>query len=152
MTASEMPLWDVIDAIRASDARYSREAYLFVVASLGATVQGLPAERLNDPERRHLSGQELMRGTIRLARQEFGSMAATVFREWGVHRGEDVGNIVFHLVRSGQLSARPEDSLDDFRGGPDLIEALARAEGPRTGGPGPTGSRAKRPTRPERGA
>jgi uncharacterized repeat protein (TIGR04138 family) len=49
-----------------------------------------------------------------------------VFREWGVVAGEDVGAMVFQLVGSGQLSARPEDTLDDFRSF-DLMEALRPA-------------------------
>lgn len=130
MTPTDVPLWEAIDEIRTTDPRYLREAYLFVVASLGITVQGLPSERLNDPERRHLSGQELLRGMVRIARHEFGPMAATVFREWGLARGEDVGNVVFHLVRRGQLSARPEDTIEDFRGDLDLQAALASDKDP----------------------
>jgi uncharacterized repeat protein (TIGR04138 family) len=121
---NENSLWDAIEAIRETNERYPREAYAFVVGALGVTVQALPAERLDDPERRHLSGQELLRGVIALARREFGVMAPTVFREWRLEAGEDVGQIVFELVRIGQLSARPQDSIDDFRGGPPLLEAL----------------------------
>ena len=29
--------------------------------------------------------------------------------------GDDIGRIVFQLVECHQLSARPEDSIDDFR-------------------------------------
>src|SRR5436190_1686637 len=72
MNPFETSLWDVIDTLRAADGRYRREAYAFVVAALGVTVQALPAERLNHPELRHLSGQELLRGVIALARAEFG--------------------------------------------------------------------------------
>jgi uncharacterized repeat protein (TIGR04138 family) len=125
MTAPEPSLWDTIDGIREQDRRYAREAYLFVVAALGAVVRRLPPERVHHPERRHLSGRELLGGVIDLARAEFGSLSAAVFEEWGVRHGEDVGNIVFQLVESGQLSARPEDSIEDFRGGPDLLRALA---------------------------
>jgi uncharacterized repeat protein (TIGR04138 family) len=108
--------WDAVDRIRESEPRYGREAFGFVVAALGVTVQALPPERLADPERRHLSGGELLQGLVRLARSEFGVLAPTVFREWGVLAGEDVGRIVFRLVECGELSARPEDSLEDFRG------------------------------------
>jgi uncharacterized repeat protein (TIGR04138 family) len=62
---------------------------------------------------------------IYLARREFGSLAPIVFQEWGVRRGEDVGAIVFELVEAGQLSARPEDTIEDFREWPDLTRALA---------------------------
>jgi uncharacterized repeat protein (TIGR04138 family) len=125
MTPTDLPFWDAVDRIRFEDARYRREAYGFVMAALGATVQSLPPERLADPERRHLSGQELLLGVVGLARREFGLMAPTVFREWGVVQSGDVGEIVFQLVGIGQLSARPEDRPEDFAGGPDLMRALS---------------------------
>jgi uncharacterized repeat protein (TIGR04138 family) len=116
VSSSELLFWDAVDRIRETEPRYRREAYGFVVAALGVTVQALPPERLADPVQRHLSGRELLGGLVRLARQEFGVLATTVFREWGVLAGEDVGRIVFGLVEAGELSARPEDTLEDFRG------------------------------------
>ena len=124
MSSNDLLFWDAVDRIREAEPRYRREAYGFVVAALGVTVQDLPPERLADPVRRHLSGQELLHGLVRLARQEFGPLAPTVFHEWGVHASEDVGRIVFRLVESSELSARPEDSLDDFRGF-DLFRGLS---------------------------
>ena len=115
MSSSELLFWDAVDEIRETELRYRREAYGFVVAALGSTVQALPPERLADPVLRHLTGGELLRGLVRLARQEFGVLGPTVFREWGVLTGEDVGRIVFRLVECGELSARPEDTLADFR-------------------------------------
>ena len=115
MSSSEVMFWDAVDGIRETESRYRREAYGFVVAALGRTVAALPPERLADPARRHLSGAELLHGLVQLARREFGVLAPTVFREWGVLTGEDVGRIVFRLVECGELSARPEDTLDDFR-------------------------------------
>jgi len=135
--AGETAFWDAVDALRAQRGRYAREAYGFVVAALGATVQTLPAERRADTAARHLTGQELLAGVIGLARREFGPMAPTVFGEWGVRTSADVGEIVFELVGCGQLSARPEDTLDDFRGGPDLLRELARD----TARTGPEGGR-----------
>ena len=125
MKDAELSFWDAVDAIRGRGGRYRREAYGFVMGALGYTVQRLPAERLSDPERRHLSGGELVDGVVALARREFGVLAPTVFREWGVATGEDVGRIVFELVEAGHLSARPEDRLDDFLGASDLMERLA---------------------------
>jgi uncharacterized repeat protein (TIGR04138 family) len=121
---NDMTFWEVVDGIRAREPRYRREAYGFVMAALGVTVQGLPEERRRDPARRHLSGQELLEGVVGLARREFGQLAATVFAEWGVRSGPDVGRIVFDLVESGQLGARPEDSIEDFRHGADLLAVL----------------------------
>ena len=135
MSKTHPPFWDTVDRIRAERPSYRREAYGFVAAALGHTVESLPAERRADPERRHLSSQELLRGAIDLARREFGLMAPTVFREWGVHAATDVGEIVFQLVEAGQLSARDEDRREDFAGGPDLMRALS--EGLDLGGPSP---------------
>ncbi len=124
MSRSDPTFWDVVETLRGRDPRYRREAYGFVVAALGTTVQALPAARRADPLRRHLTGGELVDGVVTLARSEFGNLADVVFDEWGVRSAEDVGHIVFQLVESGQLSARPEDSLEDFLGGPDLMRAL----------------------------
>ena len=125
MSFSDLTFWNAVEALRERDPRYRREAYGFVVGSLSITVQGLPSERLGDPERRHLSGHELLEGLVTIARREFGPLAAVVFHEWGVRTSEDVGRIVFDLVEAGQLSARPEDTIEDFRSGLDLHKALS---------------------------
>ena len=125
MSAPEIPFWEAVDALCEARPRYRREAYGFVVAALAHAVGALPAERRQDPVRRHLSGGELVAAVISLARREFGELSEAVFREWGVTRSEDIGEIVFDLVSCGQLSARPEDRLEDFQGGPDLIASLA---------------------------
>ncbi len=124
---SDTTFWDAVDALREREAGYAREAYAFVVGALNHTVRALPEERLRDAERRHLTGRELLEGVVRLAHAEFGVLGSTVFREWGVRSGEDVGRIVFQLVECRQLSARPEDTMDDFLGMPDLLERLAAA-------------------------
>lgn len=126
----ETPLLDVVDDLRERGSRYAREAYLFVVTALGYTADALPAYRRANPALRHLTGQELVAGVIRLARQEFGDMAPVVFREWRVLKTEDIGRIVFDLVEADHLSARPEDTIEDFLHGPDLLAALADAETP----------------------
>ena len=130
--------WDAVDAVRAERPRYAREAYGFLVVALGATVQALPSERREDPVARHLSGGELVSGMVRFARSEFGPLAPMVFREWRVLTSEDVGAIVLDLVECGQLSARPEDTIEAFRGGEDLLERLgARTESQVPPGPPP---------------
>jgi len=127
--SQEILFRDAVDELRARGSRFAREAYVFVVAALGETVRQLPADRLHDPQRRHLSGQELTSGVIHIARDELGGLAPVVFREWGVHRTEDIGAIVFELVEAGHLSARPEDRPEDFVTGIDLPAALAAPTG-----------------------
>ncbi len=128
MGTSEPSFWDFVDAYRERDPRYRREAYGFVVGALGIAVRELPDERRADPVRRHLHGRELLGAIVELGRSEFGALAPTVFQEWGVTSGADIGHIVFQLVELGQLSARPEDSIEDFTGGPDLLKALSAAD------------------------
>jgi len=129
MSSTERPFWDIVDALRKRDPGYRREAYGFVVAALGVTVQRLPAQRRADPEHRHLSGGELIEGVIGLARTEFGDLADVVFREWGMTRGEDIGRIVFQLVDCGQLSTQPSDSMEDFLAAGDLLPRLGAGRG-----------------------
>ena len=124
MPTSERSFWDAVDQIREHDPRFRREAYGFLMLALAATVETLPPERRADPVRRHLSGRELLAGVVALARREFGPLASTVFEEWGLRSGADVGSVVFQLVEAGQLSARPQDRREDFLGGPDLLETL----------------------------
>ena len=122
---------DMVEQLREEGGnRYPREAYAFVVAALGETVRQLPPDRLADDARRHLSGRELVVGALRFARARFGPLASTVFAEWGVHRSEDIGRIVFDLVAAGHLSARPEDTMADFVDGPDLLAVLAEPDPP----------------------
>jgi uncharacterized repeat protein (TIGR04138 family) len=130
----EQPFWVAVDQVRERDARYPREAYGFLMMALARTVERLPAARRADPARRHLSGPELLDGMLALARAEFGPLAPTVFREWGLERSEDVGEMVFQLVEAGQLSARPEDRREDFAGGGSLAARLGHSAPPAAGG------------------
>ncbi len=124
MNRVEPTFWDVVAEVRKQDARYRREAYGFIVASISLAVWGLPPSRREDPERRHLSGGEVAASTARLARSEFGDLAAVVLGEWGIADSRDIGRIVFQLVERGQLAARPGDRLEDFEIEPDPIAAL----------------------------
>ena len=140
MSPGEVPFWVAVDQIRDRQPRYSREAYGFVMLALGRVVEAFPHERRDDPQRRHVSGRELLHGVVDLARAEFGMMAPMVFREWGLERAADLGEMVFQLVGVGQLSARPEDRREDFAG-PDLHRLLAADL--------ESGSSGATPTRPE---
>ena len=99
--------------------RYRPNAYNFVLDAVEFTVARLP-------ERRHVSGRELLEGIRDLALQAFGPMAKTVFEQWGVHRTEDFGQIVFQLVESGLLGKTDRDRLSDFARGYDFNEVFVR--------------------------
>jgi uncharacterized repeat protein (TIGR04138 family) len=59
-----------------------------------------------------------------LARGEFGLLARTVFRQWGITRSDDLGEIVFNLIDANLLSKTERDRRSDFEGICDLEQAL----------------------------
>jgi uncharacterized repeat protein (TIGR04138 family) len=99
------------------DPRYTYEAYEFLFESLAFTQQRLnriPQESEVGPQH-HVSGPELLDGIRELALREFGLMARTVFRMWGINKTDDFGEMVFNLVESNLMSKTDEDKLSDFR-------------------------------------
>jgi len=64
------------------DSRYHLYAYRFVLEALRYT-------QFFFKKPRHITGQELLAGIARLARERFGGMAYTVFQEWGIHSSRD---------------------------------------------------------------
>ena len=113
---------DPIAALVAADQRYHREAYLFLRDGLEYTQRILKREV--GSKTRHISGQELLEGLREYALKEYGPMARTVLGEWGVHRTEDFGEIVFNMVEHGIFSKTNTDSREDFQGGYDFDQAF----------------------------
>jgi uncharacterized repeat protein (TIGR04138 family) len=129
--------------ILARDARYSVEAYVYVLEALefakaakrharshaGAKRGGepkRPVRATSRPSIEHVTGQELCHGARELARRRYGLMALTVLHSWGIHSTSDLGNIVYNLIASGDLEKTPQDSRSDFDNVFDLEAALAR--------------------------
>ena len=104
---------------------YPEEAYDFVREGLGYTECRLEEESRQLPNQpRHMKGQELCLGLRDFAIERWGIMAPAVLRYWQIQRTEDFGRIVFVLVNEGTLSKTEDDSLADFRGVYDLLEAF----------------------------
>jgi uncharacterized repeat protein (TIGR04138 family) len=110
------------------DPRYAYEAYEFIDRALQHTQKMLgrvrPADAAPGDPAYHVSGRELLGGVRELALIEFGMMARTVFRMWGIERTDDFGNIVFNLISAGFMSRSDGDRLDDFHDVYDLEQAL----------------------------
>ena len=104
---SNIEIINRLDNITEKDKRYRKEAYLFVLVALEATVSKLP-------KRRHLSGQDLSKGIANFAREQYGYMAKTVLDNWGVRSTTDYGEIVYSMIENGLLSKAEEDSKKDF--------------------------------------
>jgi uncharacterized repeat protein (TIGR04138 family) len=111
------------------DPRYAYEAYEFVHAALRHTQRMLGREppAVTEESREgdyHVSGPQLLEGVRDLALREFGLMARTVFRTWGINCTADVGEIVFNLVAANLMTTTEEDTRDDFRDVYDLDQVL----------------------------
>jgi uncharacterized repeat protein (TIGR04138 family) len=115
------------------DPRYTYEAYEFVFDALKHTQNLLgrqpPPEKEGESAaeaHHHVSGPELLQGIRDLALREFGLMARTVFRLWGIDNTSDFGEIVFNLVECGLMSKTQEDDRADFQDVYDLDQALVQ--------------------------
>ena len=118
----------IVEIVR-HDPRYAYEAYEFLFEALNHTQKMLGREPPDDPEhapgpQHHVSGPELLAGVCDLARDQFGLMARTVFRQWGINVTDDVGEIVFNLIEARLLCKTDNDRRGDFHDVFDLDKAL----------------------------
>lgn len=124
-----------LDKIVLLDPRYHRESYHFVREALEHTqklfnkagkaqARQKSSEDSGDEQVRHVSGQQLLDGIRLFALDQFGPMALTVLEEWGVHRCEDFGEIVFNMVENSLLHKTKQDTREAFKGGYDFTEAF----------------------------
>ena len=100
-------LQEAFERIGQQDGRYHERGYLFVLAALEYAQGKLPT-------RRHLSGAELAWACRDFALDQFGLLAPTVLRYWGITSTEDFGHIVFSLIDVGLLARQPSDKVEDF--------------------------------------
>lgn len=117
----------ILDLIQ-DDPRYMYEAYDFVCETVTYTQERL-GRGPRDPRRApsddcHIGGEELLRGACELAVKQFGMMAPVVFKLWGIHATDDIGELVFNLIKIERLSKSERDDPADFHERFDLQEAL----------------------------
>ncbi len=123
-----------IAQLREEDPRYTFEAYVFVFEALNYAQEVLdmgtesvsetpdvpesevpgPEEEDDDAPRQHVSGQELCESIRQFALEQYGYMAKTVLNNWGIHTTGDFGDIVFNLIRIGQMRKTSHDRREDF--------------------------------------
>jgi uncharacterized repeat protein (TIGR04138 family) len=116
------------------DRRYKFEAYALVFESLNYAHKelGMGSERSTESEEeeaqaeRHLTGQQLCEAIRRYALEQYGLMAETVLKNWGITSTSDFGEIVFNLIRIGQMRKTQDDKREDFDGVYDFRDALSK--------------------------
>ena len=115
-----------VDAIIAEDSRYERDAYLFVRDALEFTTRQKKKVSSVAPAECHVSGAQLLEGVRQFALQQYGPMVPTVFEHWRVRSCEDIGIIVFNLIKAHEFGKSDQDTLEDFRLGYDFHEAFVK--------------------------
>ena len=105
--SDDLTLEQAFARIGERDDRYHERGFLFVLAALEFAQGRLTA-------RRHLSGQELSWACRDFALEQFGLLAPTVLRHWGIAGTADIGRIVYHLIDVGLLARQPSDRVEDF--------------------------------------
>lgn len=113
------------EAVRRSiqqDPRYHPAAYELVRDALHLAAKKFRDENADD---QHVSGQELLAGFRDHVLAEYGPMASLLLDQWGLQRGEDVGNIVYNLISVSYFGKNDGDSLEDFAGGYDFATAFS---------------------------
>jgi len=106
------------------DKRFDPHAYFFLKEALDFTLKRI-AEG-NGGQARHVSGPELLTGFRDYALDQFGPMASTLMREWGVRKCQDVGDMVFHLIEEQVFGKQDSDRREDFSGIFDFEESLVK--------------------------
>jgi uncharacterized repeat protein (TIGR04138 family) len=113
---------EAVERILAEDPRYHRDVYAFVRDALDFTVK--QQKKNKEGFTRHVSAGQLLEGIRIFALKEFGPMVPTVFGYWNVRSCEDLGHIVFNMIRKEILGKNDSDSIEQFREGYDFHEAF----------------------------
>lgn len=137
-------------SILQKERRFHPHAYFLLKDALDFTLKRITASNGGQP--RHVTGAELVLGFRDFALEQFGPMASTLLREWGVTDSSHIGAMVFHLIDEQVFGKQESDTPEDFVGVIDLIQSLRepflpRKQHPLTPGPGmpaqPTKARSK---------
>ena len=116
------------------DRRYKLEAYQFVRAGLAYAQDdlGLGQEPEEDAKYRggrplrHVSGQDLCHALREFSHDQFGLLARHVLASWGIRSTSDIGEIVYNLIRIGQMTKSEHDRREDFDEVFDFEQALVK--------------------------
>ena len=90
---------EAVDRIVAEDPRYHRDVYSFVRDALDFTVKQQKKNKEAQGITRHVTPRQLLDGIRMFALKEFGPMVPTVFGYWNLRSCEDLGYIVFNMIR-----------------------------------------------------
>lgn len=111
-----------VASILKRDKRFDAQAYLFLKDALDFTLKRIADA--NGGKARHVSGPELLAGFRDFALEQFGPMASTLMREWGLRKCQDVGDMVFLLIEEQVFGKQESDQREDFSEAFDFEDSL----------------------------
>jgi uncharacterized repeat protein (TIGR04138 family) len=106
------------------EKRFDPHAYFFLKDALDFTLKRIA--EANGGRARHVSGPELLSGYRDFALEQFGPMASTLMKEWGVRKCQDVGDMVFLLIEEQVFGKQDSDRREDFSEAFDFEESLTK--------------------------
>jgi uncharacterized repeat protein (TIGR04138 family) len=106
------------------ERRFDPHAYFFLKDALDFTLKRIA--EANGGRARHVSGPELLSGYRDFALEQFGPMASTLMKEWGVRKCQDVGDMVFLLIEEQVFGKQDSDRREDFSEAFDFEESLTK--------------------------
>ena len=95
------------------DTRYHTGGYEYVLNGIEFYITSIG-------EKRHVGGGELTQGLLVFAQKQFGPLARTVLKYWGISKTDDIGNIVYNMISLGIMSKQPDDTIEHFHEVTDL--------------------------------
>ena len=102
-----------LEQIAELDGRYSAGMIKFVHHGLGLTIEQLRVD-IEERQSFHITGRPLCFGLADLVLKNWGRLAKVVLNYGGIKTTRDFGEIVYLLIRYNWMSARAEDSIEDF--------------------------------------
>ncbi len=116
------------------DRRYKLDGYQFVRSGLEYAQEVLELGRAEDTTLaegevrrvRHVTGQDLSQALKQYAHNQYGFMAKLVLADWGIRTTSDFGEIVYNLIKIGEMTKSPEDRREDFDDVFEFEQALVR--------------------------
>lgn len=114
---------EAVEKIVIRDQRYRLDAYLFLREVMDFSVKRQKKQR-KEIHQMHVSTTELLESFRLLALKEFGPMALTLLKYWGIKDSTDIGQIVFNLIDAGVVGKTEDDTLSAFSNGFDFQKAF----------------------------
>jgi len=112
-----------LEVVLLDDPRYSRAAYHFLREVLETLQCG---KRRKSCRSVQIPARELLERVRVEAIQQFGPMAFAVLEDWGIRSCDDLGEMVFLMIRHGIVQRGRGDRREDFQEGFDFTEAFRR--------------------------